>query len=128
MLLSNQVIQICDNLFELRSTASEVDSSNKLAAAAQYACVTLQSLSVMESYLKNKFWHHRAISSTFVWFLTQNMASKTVEKAGDKSDNGTGLTSLTTQVKALAADVKSRMTLDQFNKLDSKVDKLSKNK
>jgi hypothetical protein len=128
MLLSNQVIQICDDLFELRSTASGVDSSNKLAVATQYAWVTLQLLSVMESYLKNKFRHHPAISSTFVQFLTQNMAAKLVEKACDKSGDVTGVASLTTQVKALAADVKSRVTLDQLNKLDSKVDKLSKNK
>jgi hypothetical protein len=35
---------------------------------------------------------------------------------------------LTTQVKVLMVDIKNRVTLDQLNKLDSKVDKLSKAK
>jgi hypothetical protein len=75
----------------------------------------------MESYLKNKFRHHPAISSTFVRFLTtQHMASQ--------SSDSTGISALTNQVKTLVVDVKSRVTQDQFNKLDSKVDKLSKAK
>jgi len=120
MLLSNQVVQICDNLFKFRSTASRIDSTNKLAAAAHYAWVTLQALSVMESYLKNKFRHHPAISSTFVCFLTQHMASQSSDSAR--------ISALTNQVKMLVANVKSRVTQEQFNKLDSKVEKLSKAK
>ncbi len=120
MLLSNQVVQIFDNLFEFRSMASGTDSTKKLAAAAQYAWVTLQALNLMESYLKNKFRHHPAISSTFVCFLTQHMASQ--------SSNSVGISALTNQVKTLVVNVKSRVTQDQFNKLDSKVEKLSKAK
>jgi hypothetical protein len=119
LLLSNQVVQICDDLFEVRSTASGVDSSNKLAAAASYAWSTLRALGVMEGYLKSKFRHHPAISSTFVRFITQHMAAQ----SGDAG--GAGCT-LATQIKALALDVKTRVTQEQFNKLDSKVDKLSK--
>jgi hypothetical protein len=118
LLLSNQVVQICDDLFEFRSTASGVDSSNKLAAAASYAWATLQALGVMEGYLKTKFRHHPAISSTFVRFLTQHMASQAGESGGSST--------LANQVKALALDVKTRVTQEQLNKLDSKVDKLSK--
>jgi len=120
MLLSNQVVQICEDLFEFRSTALGIDSTNKLAATARYAWVTLQALSVTESCLKNKFRHHPAISSTLVCFLTQHMASQ----AGDSA----GLSALTNQVKTLAANVKIRVTQVQLNKLDSKVDKLSKAK
>ena len=80
----------------------------------------LRPLSVMESYLKNKFRHHPAISSTFVHFLMQHMASQ--------AGNAAGLSALTDQVKTLAADVKGRVTQEQLNKLDSKVDKLSKAK
>lgn len=119
LLLSNQVVQICDDVFEVRSTASGVDSSNNLAAAVSYAWSTLRALGVMEGYLKSKFRHHPAISSTFVRFITQHMAAQS-------GDTGGGGSALVTQVKALALDVKTRVTQEQFNKLDSKVDKLSK--
>ena len=120
ILLSNQVVQICDNLFVFSSTALGINSTNKLAAAAQYAWMTLQALRVMESYLKNKFRHHPAISSTFLCFLTQHMASQ--------ARNAAGLRVLTNQVKTLAANVKGRVTQEQLNKFDSKVDTLSKAK
>ena len=72
----------------------------------------------MESYLENKFRHHPSINSTFVCFLTQHMASQSGDSAG--------VSALTNQVKTFVVDVKSRVTQEQFNKLDSKVDKLSK--
>jgi hypothetical protein len=84
LLLLNQVVQICDDLFEFSSTASGIDLTNKLATAAQYAWVTLQALSVMKSYLKNKFRHHPAISSTFTNLATSTCL--TIESLHSRRD------------------------------------------
>jgi hypothetical protein len=51
-----------------------------------------------------------------------------MQHMASQSGDSTGISTLTNQVKTLVANVKSRVTLDQFNKLDSKVDKLSKAK
>jgi hypothetical protein len=40
LLLSNQIIQICDNIFEHRSNASNVDLENMGATAAQFAGIS----------------------------------------------------------------------------------------
>ncbi len=54
LLMSNQVVQICDDLAEFRSNARNVAVDN-LETGAQYAWVTLQSLNCMEGYLKAQF-------------------------------------------------------------------------
>ncbi len=70
LLLSNQIVQICDNIFEYRSNASNVDLGNMGAAAVRFARVSLQAIGCMNGYLREKFRHHQAINSTFVRFLT----------------------------------------------------------
>jgi hypothetical protein len=77
LLLSNQVVQICDDIFEFWRNASNVDISERGPAAAQFAWVSLQAQNCMVGYLKEKFRHHQAlINSTFVQFLTRHIADQ----------------------------------------------------
>jgi hypothetical protein len=76
LLLSNQIVQICDNIFEYRSNASNVDMGNMGAAAARFAWVSLQAIGCMNGYLKEKFRHLQAINSTFVRFLARQMVDQ----------------------------------------------------
>jgi hypothetical protein len=56
LLLSNQVVQICDNVFKLRSTSLNVDLVNiEEGAAVQFAWVTLQAHRMMQGHLQDKF-------------------------------------------------------------------------
>jgi hypothetical protein len=55
LLLSNQVVQICDDMFEFRNCPNNVDLQNPLATTTRYAWVTLQVLGTMEGYLQKKF-------------------------------------------------------------------------
>ena len=55
LLVSSQLIQICDDLFELRQDAANVDTSNKGLTAVRFAWVTLRSLNKMAEYLQDKF-------------------------------------------------------------------------
>ncbi len=118
LLLLNQIVQICDEVFEARGNATSVDLKNKGAAAARYAWVTLQSLHCMTEYSQDKFKYHQAINSTFVRFLTHHMA--------DKSAIGLKLTCDTLQSKVKVLETKStkKVTLNIYNKLDSKVSNL----
>jgi hypothetical protein len=77
LLLSNQIVQICDNMFEFRNKAAHINLQSPLSAATRFAWVTLQSLGTMEGYLKDKFRLHQAINSTFICFLTRHMADQT---------------------------------------------------
>jgi hypothetical protein len=65
LLLSNQVVQICNNIFEFRSNASNVDISECGPAVARFAWVSLQVQHCMVGYLKEKFRHHQALNSMF---------------------------------------------------------------
>ena len=114
LLLSNQAIQICDELFELRQHASNVDTSNKTATAARFAWVTLQALARMDEYLKLKFKHHPAITGTFIRFLTRQMA---------ESATAGGLANKVTALEKSVRDLKTKMaTLDVVNKVDNKLE------
>ena len=55
LLLSNQVVQICDDVFEFRNCANNINFQNPLATTTWYAWVMLQALGVMEGYLREKF-------------------------------------------------------------------------
>jgi hypothetical protein len=66
LLLSNQVIQICDNMFKFRNCANNVDLQNPLATTIRYTLVTLQALGSMDGYLREKFCRHQVINSTFI--------------------------------------------------------------
>jgi hypothetical protein len=116
--LLNQIIQICDNMFEARGNTSSVDLENKGAAAARYAWVTLQALHCMAGYHWDKFKYHQAINGMFVRFLTCHMADQSAIRL--KLTCGT----LQSKVKALEAESAKKVTLNIFNKLDSKVSNL----
>ena len=92
-------MQICDDTFELRNCANNVDLQNPLATTTRYAWVTLQALGTMDSYLCKKFWRHQAINSTFIHFLTQHMADQT----------SVGLKTTVDNLKASVAELKKRV-------------------
>ncbi len=74
LLLSNQVVQICDNLFDYRNKVVTTDISNQLVTAARFGWVTLQAQGCTESYLREQFRRHPGINSSFIHFLTRHMA------------------------------------------------------
>jgi hypothetical protein len=117
LLLSNQVVQICDDIFKFQSNASNVDISKRGPAAAQFAWVSLQAQHCMAGYLKEKFRHHQALNSMFIRFLTRHMA--------DQSEIGLKMSvdHLKKEVGELKGG-KATVSLITFNKLDSKVSAL----
>jgi hypothetical protein len=71
----------------------------------------------MSGYLKEKFRHHQALNSTLAHFLTWHMADQ----------SGIGLKSTVHQLKKEISELKggkATVSLDAFNKLDSKVSML----
>ncbi len=66
LLLLNQVVQICDDLFEYHNKAVTTDISNQLAMTSRFGWVTLQAHGCMESYLKERFQRHPGINSSFI--------------------------------------------------------------
>jgi uncharacterized protein (DUF488 family) len=125
LLLSNQIIQICDNMFEYRNKAANVDLQNPVLAATRFAWVTLQSLGAMESYLKDKFCLHQAINSTFIRFLTRHMADQTLAGLkGAVEGFEKRVTELTTKVASLTTTCANKVSQDIFNRLDTKVNKI----
>lgn len=76
LLLSNQVVQIFDDIFDQRTHGKMMSLDNKVAMGARFAWVTLQAHTVMEQYLKDRFCQHQAINSTYIRFITRNMASQ----------------------------------------------------
>jgi hypothetical protein len=57
LLLSNQVVQICDDIFKYCSNASTVDILEHGPVAVRFAWVSLQAQHCMSGYLKEKFRH-----------------------------------------------------------------------
>ena len=116
LLMSNQVVQICDDLAEFRSNARNVAVDN-LETGARYAWVTLQSLNCMEGYLKAQFQRHQGINATFMRFLTRTMANQMA--VGSKAS----MDSLTKQVKKLQDE---HATAKALEKLGEKLETIIK--
>ena len=116
LLLSNQVVHICDDLFEFRHQAKGVDVSNRVASASQFAWVTLQALACMDGYLRDKFRKHPGISSTYMRFLTRNLADQSAIGLKTKMD---ALATKVTKLEAALATVASKAALE---KLDGKLE------
>jgi hypothetical protein len=111
----------CSNLqqaFEAQGNAVSVDLENKGAAAARYTWVTLQALNCTARYCWDKFKYHQVINGMFVRFLTRHMA--------DQSTIWIKSTCNALQFKVIVLEAKSakKVTLNIFNKLDSKVSNL----
>ena len=125
LLLSNQIIQICDNMFEFRNKAAHVNLQSPLSAATRFAWVTLQSLGAMEGYLKDKFRLHQAINSTFIRFLTRHMADQTsAGLKGTVEGFEKTVTDLNNKVSTLTTDCGKKVTQDMFNCLETKSNKI----
>ena len=75
VLVSNQFVSICDELFIFHQHVINVDSSNKAAAASWFAWVTLQALQKMGECLRAMFCNHPAITGTRVRFLICQQAN-----------------------------------------------------
>ena len=120
LLLSNQVVQICDDLFEYRNKAVTTDISNQLAMASRFGWVTLQAHGCMESYLKEWFRHHPGINSLVICFLTHHMADQTSIRLKGS------VNALSTRVKKLKEHTGNKITQEMYNKLDAKVESIIK--
>jgi hydroxylamine reductase (hybrid-cluster protein) len=118
LLLSQQLVQIFEDIFEMRGPAGNTDISNRSTAVVRYAWATLQAHAVMASYREAKFRDHRSIAGTFIRFLTRNLV--------DQSAMGLSSTvsTLQNEVRRLQEDMKKRVTAETFNKLDAKVSAL----
>ena len=116
LLLSNQVVHICDDLFEFRNQAKGVDVGNKAVCATRYAWVTLQALGCMENYLREKFRKHPGINSTYMRFLTRNLADQSAIGLKAKIET---LTAKITKLEATVALAGSKAALE---KLDGKLE------
>jgi hypothetical protein len=120
LLLSNQVVHICDDLFEFCNQAKGMDVSNWVACASRYAWVTLQALGCMERYLKDKFHNHPGINSTYMRFLTWNLADQST--IGLKAKLEATTTKLTKLETGLAA-ASMKLVLE---KLDGKLELINR--
>jgi len=120
LLLSNQVVQICDDMYEYRHLARNINLDNKAIAGARYAWVTLQSLGTLAGYLKDKFRRHQGIHSTFVRFLTRNLASQScIGLSAQIKALATRVTKVETSLTTLTAN-----TTKEKEKLDAKVESI----
>ncbi len=125
LLLSNQIVQICDDMFKFRNKAAHVDLQSPLSAATRFAWATLQSLGAMEGYLKDKFHLHQAINSTFICFLTRHMADQTsAGLKGTVEGFEKKVTDLNNKVSTLMTDCGKKVTQDMFNCLETKLNKI----
>jgi hypothetical protein len=123
LLLSNQVVQICNDMFKFRNCATSVDLQNPLAAPTRFAWVTLQALGAMEGYICAKFHHHQAINSTFIHFLTHHMADQTSVGLKGTVDSLKGtISELKKKVKTRESDGSKKITQEMFNCLKSKLE------
>jgi hypothetical protein len=120
LLLSNQVVQICDELFEYCNKAMTTDILNQLARTSRFGWVMLQAHGCMESYLKERFQRHPGINSSFIRFLTCHMADRT--SISLKSS----VNALSTRVKKLEEHTGNKITQIMYNKLDAKVELIIK--
>ncbi len=120
LLLSNQIVHICDDLFEYRNQAKGVDITNRVVTSVRYAWVTLQALGCMETYLKDKFRKHPGINSTYMQFLTRNLADQSA--MGLKSK----VKAMSSKVTKVEAAVLAAGTKQSVEKVDGKLEAVIK--
>jgi hypothetical protein len=115
LLLSNQLVQILEDLADKRVPAGNTEIGNRPKAAVRYAWATLQAHAVMAAYRDAKFRDHSAIASTFIRFLTKNLA--------DQSSLGLGsmVEALEKEVKNLRKDLDKKVNLEAYNRFEAKV-------
>ena len=130
LLVSNQLIQICDDLFELHQDAANVDTTNKGLTAVRFAWVTLRSLNKMSEYLQDKF--KNVFAGTFVQFLTTQIANinptgSWKEKASSLDIKLVALGSRITKLKDEAAGKDSLLRVDTKLEAVIRLNSLKKN-
>ena len=109
-----------DDFFEFRNQAKGMDVSNWVVCASRYAWVTLQALGCMKGYLKDKFHKHPGINSTYMRFLTWNLADQST--IGLKAKLEATTTTLTQLEMGLAA-ASTKLVLE---KLDGKLELINR--
>ena len=115
LLMSHQVIQICNDLVEFRTNGRNV-SFDSPEVGARYAWVALQSLQCMDGYLQAKFRCHQGINATFMRFLTRTMADQMAVGLKGQIDK------LEKQVKALIDKLDLLATKKSFHDIDTKLE------
>ena len=120
LLLSNQIVRMCDDIHEIRTHGSRTSLDNHPLAAARFACVTLRALACMNAFATARFKDHPAINSAYMRFLTCSVASQS--NLGVK-DTLEALVKRVTKVEKVAAEA---ATKESLTKLDNKVTALGR--
>ena len=115
LLLSNQVVRMCDNIHEIRTHGSRSALDNLPLAAAHFASVTLWALTCMNTFAKAWFKDHPATNSAYMRFLTCSIASQSNIGIKELLDS---LSKQITKVEKIAADA---ATKESVTKVDNKV-------
>ena len=115
LLLSNQVVRMCDDIHEIRTHGSRTSLDNLPLAAARFASVTLRALGCMNTFAKARFKDHPAINSAYMRFLTCSVASQSSLGVKEAIE---ALTKRMTKVEKVAADA---ATKESVTKVDNKV-------
>lgn len=115
LLLSNQVVRMCDDIHEIRTHGSRCSLDNLPLAAARFASVTVRALSCMNTFAKARFKDHPAINSAYMRFLTCSIASQSNIGVKEALDT---LTKRVIKVEKIASEA---ATKESVTKVDNKV-------
>lgn len=128
LLVTHEMLHMCDELFKFRQMAVNVDYGNKAATAARYAWVTLQALSKLDEFIRLGS-NHPVFVGSFVTFLTRLLATKQGDAASPAPANTDRLE------KDLAQEVRDRRSAvteavskakSERDKIDTKLEKVIK--
>jgi hypothetical protein len=115
LLLSNQVTQMFEDIYETRVPAANTDITQRSTAAVRYAWVTLRAHTIMAAYRDVKFRDHPAIAGTFIRFLTRNLADQS-----SLSLNQT-VKDLEKELKKLKEELNKKLNVAAFNSFENKI-------
>ena len=115
LLLSNQIVRMCDDIHEIRTHGSRTSLDNHPLAAARFACVTLRALGCMGTFAKARFKDHPAINSAYMRFLTCSVASQSNIGIKDTVD---ALAKKMVKLEKALPDLASK---DSITKVDNKL-------
>ena len=118
LLLSNQLVRMCDDMHAVRSAGSSVRLDNLPGAATRLAWVSLQAMVCMGTYTKARFRDHPGVSSAYLRFLTCRVAAQ-----ADLGLRET-LEALTRKLAAVDKLAKEAATKESLDRLDNKVESL----
>ena len=115
LLLSNQVAQMFEDIYETRVPAANTDITQRSTAAVRYAWVTLRAHTIMAAYRDVKFRDHPAIAGTFIRFLTRNLADQSSMSLKQT------VTDLDKELKKLRQDLDKKLNVTAFNSFENKI-------